>query len=52
MTNEYKVLLGFPEGKWPFRRPKRRWRDNTRMDLREMKQEGVDWIHLAQDRNQ
>jgi hypothetical protein len=33
-------------------RPKRRWDDNIRMDLREIGWEGVDWIHLAQDRDQ
>jgi hypothetical protein len=31
---------------------KRRWEDNIRMDLREIGWEDVDWIHLAQDRNQ
>jgi hypothetical protein len=30
---------------------RRRWEDNIRMDLREMGWEGVDWIHLAQDRH-
>jgi hypothetical protein len=33
-------------------RPRRRWEDNIRMDLREIGWEGVDWIHLAQDRDQ
>jgi hypothetical protein len=30
----------------------RRWEDNIRMDLREIGWEGVDWMHLAQDRDQ
>jgi len=32
-------------------RPKRRWEDNIRMDLRETGWECVDWIHVVQDRN-
>jgi hypothetical protein len=30
--------------------PRRRWEDNIRIDLGEIGQEGVDWVHLAQDR--
>jgi hypothetical protein len=41
-----------PEGKRPLGRPKHRWKDNIRMDLREVGWEGVDWIHLAQDKDQ
>jgi hypothetical protein len=37
----YKVLLGKPEGRRPLGRPRRRWEDGVRMDLREI---GVDWI--------
>jgi hypothetical protein len=44
----YKVLVGKPEGKRPLGRPRRRWEDGIRMDLRER---GVDWIRLAQDRD-
>jgi hypothetical protein len=40
------------EGKRPLRKPRRRGADNIRMDLRETGWEGVDWIHLAEDRNQ
>jgi hypothetical protein len=43
----YNVLVGKPEGK----RPKRRWEDGIRMDLREIGLGGVDWIRLAQDRD-
>jgi hypothetical protein len=45
-------LVANPEGKRPLRRPRHRWEDNIRMDLREVGWEGVDWMHLAQDRNQ
>jgi hypothetical protein len=47
---EYKVLVGRPEGKRPLGRPRRRWEDGIRMDLREIGLGGVDWIRLAQDR--
>jgi len=36
----------------PLRRPRNRWEHNIRLDLREIGGEGVDWIHLAQDRDQ
>jgi hypothetical protein len=36
----------------PLGRPRRRWVDNIKMDLREIGWDGVDWIDLAQDRNQ
>jgi hypothetical protein len=38
----YKVLVGKPEGKRPLGRPRRRWEDGIRMDLREIGLEGVD----------
>jgi hypothetical protein len=40
----YKVLVGKPEGKRPLGRPRRRWEDGIRMDLREIGLVGVDWI--------
>jgi hypothetical protein len=46
----YKVLVGKPEGKRPLGRPRRRWEDGIRMDLREIGFGGVDWIRLAKDR--
>jgi hypothetical protein len=47
----YKVSVGKPEGKRPLGRPRRRWEDGIRMDLREIGLGGgVDWIRLAQDR--
>jgi hypothetical protein len=50
--NAYRLLVGKPEGKRPLGRPRRRWVDNIRMDLGEIGWGGVDWIGLAQDRNQ
>jgi hypothetical protein len=47
----YKVLVGKPEGTRPLGRPRRRWEDGIRMDLRETGLGGVDWIRLAQDRD-
>jgi hypothetical protein len=41
--------VGKPEGKRPLGRPKRRWADNIKMDLREIGWDGMDWIDLAQD---
>jgi hypothetical protein len=49
--SEYTILVGKPEGKKPLGRPTRRWEDNIKMVLREMEW-GLDWIHLAQDRDQ
>jgi hypothetical protein len=48
----YKVLEGKPEVKRPLGRPRRRWEDGIRMDLREIGLGGVDWIPLSQDRDQ
>jgi hypothetical protein len=45
------MLAGQPEGKRPLGRPRRRWKDNIKMDLLEKQLEGVRWIHLAQDRD-
>jgi len=44
--------LQWPEGKRPLARSKRRWEDNTKMDLREIGIDGANWIRLAQDRVQ
>jgi hypothetical protein len=46
-----RVLVGKPEGKRPLGRPRRRWEDGIRMDLREIGLGGVDWIRLSQDRD-
>jgi hypothetical protein len=50
--NAYRIFVGKPEGKRPLGRPRRRWVDNIKMDLREIGWDGVDWIDLAQDRDQ
>jgi hypothetical protein len=49
--DEYRVLMGKPEGKRPLGKPRRRWEDVIRMDLREIGWGSVDWIQLAQDRD-
>jgi hypothetical protein len=48
----YRVVVGRPEGKRPLGRPRRRWEDNIKMDLREIGMDGANWIQLAQDRVQ
>jgi hypothetical protein len=45
--NAYRILVGKPEGQRPLERPRRRWEDNIRMDLREIGWVGMDWIDLA-----
>ena len=47
----YRVLLGKPEGRRPLGRPRRRWMDNIRIDLRKVGCGYMDWIGLAQDRD-
>jgi hypothetical protein len=49
--NDYRLLVGKPDGKRPLGRPRRRWVDNIKMDLGEVEWGDVDWIALAQDRN-
>jgi hypothetical protein len=48
----YRVLVGRNEGKRPLGRPRRRWENNIKMDLREIGFDVVNWIRLAQDRVQ
>jgi hypothetical protein len=50
--NAYMRLVGKPEGKRPLGRPRLRRLYNIKMDLREIGWDGMDWIDLAQDRNQ
>jgi hypothetical protein len=47
-----RVLVGRPKGKTPLEKPRRRWDDNIKMDLREIGIDGTNWIRLAQDRVQ
>jgi hypothetical protein len=46
----YRILVGRPEGKRPLGRPRRRWEDNIKLDLRETGIDGANWIQLARDR--
>jgi hypothetical protein len=48
----YRILAGKAEGKRPLGRSRRRWKDNIKMDLKEIGSGGMDWIDLAQDRDQ
>jgi hypothetical protein len=50
--NAYRILVGEPEEKWPLGRPRRRWVDNIKMDLGGIGRSGMDWIDMAQDRDQ
>jgi hypothetical protein len=47
----YRASVGKPERRRPLGRPRRKWEDNIKMDLREVGWRGVDWIDLAQDRD-
>jgi hypothetical protein len=46
------MLVEKPGGKKPLGRPRRRWVDNIKMDLRETGWDGMDWIDLAQGRDE
>jgi len=52
MRNAYSALVGKPEGKRPVGRHRRGKEDNIRMDVRKIGFEGVDWMHLAPDKDQ
>jgi hypothetical protein len=47
----YRILVGRPEGRRPLGRPRRKWEDNIKMDLREVGRVGMNWIEPAQDRD-
>jgi hypothetical protein len=47
----YRILVGRSEERRPFRRLRRRWEDNIKMDLQDVGRESVDWIDMAQDRD-
>ena len=47
----FRVLVGKPERKRPFGRPRLRWKDNIKMDLQEVGCGVMDWMELAQDRD-
>jgi hypothetical protein len=50
--NAYRILVGKPEGKRSLRRPRRRWVNNIKIDLRARGWDGLDLIDLIQDRDQ
>jgi hypothetical protein len=50
--NSYGIFVGKSEGKRPLGKPTRRWEDNIKMDLREIRWGGMDWNELAQNRDQ
>ena len=47
----FKILTGTPIGKRPSERPRSTWKDNIRMDLKDIGINTRDWVHLAQDRD-
>jgi hypothetical protein len=47
----HRVLVGKPEGKRLLGRPRRRWKDNIKLDIQEVGGGRVDWMELAQDRD-
>jgi hypothetical protein len=51
LTDAYRIL-GKPEGNKPLGRPRHRWKENIKMDLREIKWGGMGCIELAQDMDQ
>jgi hypothetical protein len=52
MRNAYRTFVGKPEGTKPLGRPRCRWVNNIKMDLKETGWDGMNWIDLAQDRDQ
>jgi hypothetical protein len=50
--NAYRILVAKPEGKRSLGRPRRRCVDNIKMELTETGWGGIDWIDLAQDKDQ
>jgi hypothetical protein len=50
--NAYRIMIGKPEGKESLRRQRCRWVDNIKINLRGIGWGGMDWIDLAQDRDQ
>jgi hypothetical protein len=46
------ILVGKHEGTRPLRKPRHKWEDNIKINLKEIRLEGVDWIHMAQDMDQ
>jgi hypothetical protein len=51
VRDAYNILIGRPEGRRPLGRPRHRWEDNIKIDIREIVFGDVDWIHLARYRD-
>jgi hypothetical protein len=51
-SSRYRILVGKPEGRRPLGRPRRRWVDNIKIDLREIGWDGMDWIEVSEGRDQ
>jgi hypothetical protein len=51
MRNKYKIVIRKSEGKRPHGKPRHRWEDKIRIDLREIGWEDVDWMHLTWERD-
>jgi hypothetical protein len=52
MRNAYKILIRKLKGKILFGRLRHKWEDNFRMNFREIRCKGVEWMNLSQDRDQ
>jgi hypothetical protein len=52
MRNAHKILVGKPEGKWSLGRTTHRWENNIKIIFKDINFEDLDWIHLAQVRDQ
>jgi hypothetical protein len=50
--NACRILVGKPEGRKPFGKPRRKWVNIIKMDLKESEWVGIDWLDLAQNRDQ
>jgi hypothetical protein len=50
--NVYRIFVGKPEGNGPLGRPRRKWEDNIKMDVRDIGWDGIERIDLAQDKDQ
>jgi hypothetical protein len=48
----YRIVVRNPEGIKPLERPRHRWVDDIKLELKEIRWDGMDWIDLAQDRDQ
>jgi hypothetical protein len=51
LSNAYRILVWIPEGKRPFGCHGHGWEENIEVNFEELGWEGMDWFHLAKDRN-